>query len=167
MYLPEINKFENTVKGLFNFYHYSPKQRRDLKNWHILDISNRFDNFFEPPISYFETFDITRWPAERNKLVLHGVDDVTALFNHFSPLFTEEEVALGIEQYTNLKSRMKDLPVTGMYKMYQHLLTIRPHNLHVILKLVDIMFTISCSTATCERCFSHMKQIKTANRSCL
>ncbi|XP_070573826.1 uncharacterized protein [Ptychodera flava] len=213
------------LKGLFNFYHYSPKQRRDLKevasimeedlahlgyikqifqreDLLVIDVSHeleaavlklcalkvdptrggsmadfnrlykptermfgdvtlqgpcpsinfaedpllhdlidginnyidkRFHNFYEPPLACFEAFDIGRWPSNREDLLLHGDDDVTTVFMHFASLFTEDEIAIGKEQFTDLKARVRDIGGNSMYRVYQHLLTIKPSNLNIIL----------------------------------
>lgn len=51
-----MKKFEDTLKGIFNYYHFSPQQRRELK-----EISSLSDTEF----AHFSGLHQVRWMASK------------------------------------------------------------------------------------------------------
>lgn len=55
-----MKKFEDTLKGIFNYYHFSPQQRRELK-----EISSLSDTEF----AHFSGLHQVRWMASKERAV--------------------------------------------------------------------------------------------------
>ena len=129
-------------------------------------IDKRFENFKQPPLTHFQAFDFSLWPQERENLSSHGHHDISSLLEHFSSLFPTGIQSSIQKEFVSLKAHLKGSQ-RSMFEVYKELLQRRPPKFKAILELVEIMFVISPSTATCERIFSKMNRIKTSLRSSL
>ena len=84
------------------------------------------------------------------------------LVNHFAPILTKEEVAAAPAAWTAwraFKIHVDQLRTTSPKEVFKNLLLAPPQSLKCILPLLEIMLTISMSTAIVERGFSHMNII--------
>lgn len=131
-------------------------------------MDKRFINFSELPLRGFGIFNFNLWPTTRDELCVHGNDELGALVTHFEDVLgSSDGLDSMINEFCQLKGQLKSLKNTSVFSAYSNLLLHRPASLSNILKLVEIMFTVSPSTAECERSFSAMNRLKTLNRNSL
>lgn len=116
-------------------------------------LNERLKNFKEPPLIYFNVFDYTTWPSD-DKLLTFGNDSISALTEHFLPVLEKDSVKKLKSQWITLKNFLKKVRNNELYDTYSNLLARNPDNMNQILKLVNIMMTLSPTTAECERQFS-------------
>ncbi|KAJ1193521.1 hypothetical protein NDU88_002818 [Pleurodeles waltl] len=130
-------------------------------------IDERFENFNSMPVQGFQAFDYTLWPESREELYKYGISDIEAIVQHFEVLFTTDERLAIVEEFCGLKTHMKSFQSKGIPVLpaYSTLLATKPPTLTNILKLVEMMFTVSVSTAEAERVFSAMNVIKNPLRT--
>ncbi|KAJ1194901.1 hypothetical protein NDU88_004186 [Pleurodeles waltl] len=130
-------------------------------------IDERFENFNSMPVQGFQAFDYTLWPESREELYKYGISDIEAIVQHFEVLFTTDERLAIVEEFCGLKTHMKSFQSKGIPVLpaYSTLLATKPPTLTNILKLVEMMFTFSVSTAEAERVFSAMNVIKNPLRT--
>lgn len=130
-------------------------------------IDERFSHLNSMPYRGFQVFDYTIWPEGTEELDAYGKDDLHGILMHFDVLFSIQEKLAIIEEFSRLKTHLhnfkkKSIPVVCAYST---LLTKHPSNLSNILKLVEMMFTMSVSTAEAERAFLAMNVVKHRQRS--
>ena len=89
------------------------------------------------------------------------------LVQNFSPLLTKEENEAIPWEWQQFKSHVVHLRTSDYKAVFRDLLINPPANLVHFLPLVEIMMTISMSTAIVERGFSHVNNIKDATRTTL
>lgn len=130
-------------------------------------IANRFQHVNETPVKYFNVFNFKFWPQDDKELLKYGRNEVKELTDHFGSILTEEEKSNILREWTVLKNRVKKRRQDKLFDVYSELLGSAAEEVKNILVLVNIMVTISPSTAECERQFSAMNNIKTALRSSL
>ena len=130
-------------------------------------IKKRFSSSMKAPFSHFDAFNFHVWPYNLDELVIHGDDDITGLVTHFKDLLSEEEVARIANEWPALKAHVVKLRTSSMLDVYRGLVKDPPSHLKNILVLVELMLTVSPSTAQCERGFSSMNKIKTSQRNSL
>ena len=106
-----------------------------------------------------------QWPYDQAHLCSYGVDEVQCLVDHFAPLLTEEEKELAVNEWLNFKLHVRHLRQEELRVVYRDLLIQQPLSMKHFLPLVEIMLTISMSTAQVERGFSHMNIIKRSDRT--
>ncbi|KAJ1211533.1 hypothetical protein NDU88_006891 [Pleurodeles waltl] len=130
-------------------------------------IDERFANFNSMPVQGCQAFDYTLWPESREELYKYGISDIEAIVQHFEVLFTTDERLAIVEEFCGLKTHMKSFQSKGIPVLpaYSTLLATKPPTLTNILKLVEMMFTFSVSTAEAERVFSAMNVIKNPLRT--
>ena len=129
----------------------------------------RFVKFKQEPLKCFAAFKLMLMPDSLDELADHGNEDVCKLANHFSDVLSDVEKDESVirSEYAHLKAYLKPLKTRDELVIYSQLLATRPSKFKNILTLVEIMFSISCSTAKAERSFSAMNLIKTPNRCSL
>lgn len=115
-------------------------------------LQSRFENFKEAPLVYFKIFNFKFWPQ----------DDVQCIVDHYKEQLSEEECNKIPQEWVVLKSYVVHFCGRPLLPVYGELLRDRPARFQNILVLVDLMLTLSPSTAECERQFSSMNRIKTA-----
>ncbi|KAJ1152664.1 hypothetical protein NDU88_005439 [Pleurodeles waltl] len=130
-------------------------------------IDERFANFNSIPVQGFQAFDYTLWPESREELYKYEISDIEAIVQHFEVLFTTDEWLAIVEEFCRLKTHMKSFQSKGIPLLPAHstLLATKPSTLTNILKLVEMMFTFSVSTAEAERVFSAINVIKNLLRT--
>ena len=127
----------------------------------IAYIEKRFSSLSKPPMNYFEVFDPTKVPGERKLRASFGNDKVAALTDHFKNLLSDGEKEGAVFQWQELKIYLFNHQAMKPLDIYATLLSSRPDSLKHILVIVELMLSLSPSTAKCERCFSAMNRIKT------
>ena len=128
-------------------------------------IDLRFGKLQVPPFKCFSVFDHTSMPTARNELLRYGNEEIEALVEAYSGLLSPEEQSDAIEEWLELKLKMNSRRHLSPNDAYSGLLQSKPSDLKSILVLVNIMMTLSPSTAKLERSFSAMKSIKTNLRT--
>lgn len=117
-------------------------------------LEKRFSNFKEQPLSYFSVFDFRFWPSDDKDLLQFGRVEIRNLLTHYREVLTEEEKSSALREWTVLKNRVKRIKTQSLFAVYTGLLAARPDEIKNIMCLIEIMVTISPSTAECERQFS-------------
>lgn len=130
-------------------------------------LDTRFGNLQEQPLSYFRVFDPREMPQERSRLASHGNNEVKSLVQHFAIYLTEEEKTSIIAQWPALRTRLARQKATSPNDAFSNLLASRPDDVKDSLILLDLMLTLSPSTAKCERGFSTMNHLKSNLRTTL
>lgn len=128
-------------------------------------LQSRFKNFKEAPLVYFKIFNFKFWPREQEQLALFGGDDVQCIVDHYKEQLSGDECNKIPQEWVALKSYVAHFCGRPLLQVYGELLRDRPARFQNILVLVDLMLTLSPSTAECERQFSSMNRIKTALRN--
>ena len=128
-------------------------------------LQSRFENFKEAPLVYFKIFNFKFWPREQEQLALFGGDDVQCIVDHYKEQLSGDECNKIPQEWVALKSYVVHFCGRPLLQVYGELLRDRPARFKNILVLVDLMLTLSPSTAECERQFSSMNRIKTALRN--
>ena len=130
-------------------------------------IDNRFGNLQEEPLSFFKVFDPREMPQERSHLATYGNLEVKSLVEHFSNYLTEEEERNITAQWPALRTRLVRQKAISPNDVFSNLLASRPDDVKDCLVLLDLMLTLSPSTAKCERGFSAMNHLKCNLRTTL
>ena len=131
-------------------------------------LDKRFENLSKKPLSYFEIFDIFQLPHDREALAVYGDKDVENLVHHFSEVLTDEDIASIPDEWSDLKIWMgAHRGRNNLLDLYSDLVRESPEHLSNILVLVQLLLTLSPSTASCKRGFSCMNRVKYSQRTCL
>ena len=130
-------------------------------------LDTRFGNLQEQPLSYFRVFNPREMPQERSRLASHGNNEVKSLVQHFAIYLTEEEKTSIIAQWPALHTRLARQKAMSPNDAFSNLLASRPDDVKDSLILLDLMLTLSPSTAKCERGFSTMNHLKSNLRTAL
>ena len=130
-------------------------------------IDNRFGTLQEEPLSFLKVFDPREMPQERSYLATYGNREVNSLVEHFSNYLTEEEETSIIAQWPALRTRLVRQKAISPNDVFSNLLASRPDDIKDCLILLDLMLTLSPSTAKCERGFSAMNHLKCNLRTTL
>ena len=123
-------------------------------------IDNRFGNLQEEPLSFFKVFDPRKMPQECSCLATYGNHEVKSLVEHFINYLTEEEETSIIAQWLALHTRLVRQKAISPNDVFSNLLASRPDDVKDCLILLDLMLTLSPSTAKCEQGFSAMIHLK-------
>ena len=124
----------------------------------------RFKPLQTPPYSDFKVFNFMQWPYDKVELVSYGMVEVNRLIQHFTPVLTEEEIESALHEWLAFKIHVSNLRHTQLRIVYRDLMN-PPVSMKHFLPLLEIMLTLSMSTAQVERGFSHMNIIKRADQS--
>ena len=87
------------------------------------------------------------------------------MLDHFVPILTDEELEAALDEWLNFKLHVSRMRTSDLKKVYRDLLIQPPVAMKNFLPLVEIMLTLSMSTARVETGFSHMNVIKGSDRS--
>lgn len=119
-----------------------------------------------PPLSHFKVFDFWAWPHRLTELSLFGNSDIKSLCQLFSGVISDEESKNAQEEWQTLKVQVSFQKDNHQLIVYCDLLKRQQDDsLRNIKVLIEIMLTISSSSAACERVFSQMNIIKSPLRS--
>ena len=133
----------------------------------IEQIDERFSGLQKPPLSDFAVLNFTQWPYDLKELAIFGKEKVANLVQQFAPLLSKEEVDAIPREWQDFKLHVRHLRTSDPKAVFKDLLIRPPSSMIHFLPLVEIMLTISMSTAIVERVFSHMNNIKDSTRTLL
>ena len=106
-------------------------------------------------------------PQERSSLATYGNNEVRSFVEHFSYYLTAEEKTSIIAQWPALRTRLVRQKASNPNDVFSNLLTSRPDGIKDCVLLLDLVLTLSPSTAKCERGFSSINQLKSNLRTTL
>ena len=102
---PQMAKFEDTLKGIFNYYHFSPKRRRELKE---------ISHLFETELAHFSVVKQVRWLASKERAVSALKRNLATVVLHLEHRHTEGTRA----EYSNrAKGYHKEITSVSFIKM--------------------------------------------------
>ena len=133
----------------------------------IKQIDDRFSGLQKPPLSDFAVLNYTHWPYDLKELATFGREQIMNLVDQFSPFLSMEEVEAIPREWQAFKMHVCHLRTSDPKAVFRDLLVRPPASMVHFLPLVEIMLTISMSTAIVERLFSHMNNIKDSTRTLL
>ena len=128
-------------------------------------LKGRFSDFEENPLKAFTIFDFKVWPSTfTEEDAAFGFKEMEVLSHFYSEhgYISNDEASGMLEEWSLLKSRVSTHRKSELVVVYCDLLKEACAELKTILVMVEIMLTISSSTASCERGFSTMNREKTA-----
>ena len=125
-------------------------------------LKTRFGNLQEKPYSLFRIFDPREMPQT---LAAYGYNEIRSLVQYFGYLLTEKEKENILDQWPMLRTRLSRQKANNPVDVFANLLASKPDDVKDCLVLVDLMMTLSPSTAKCERSFSAMNQLKSNVRT--
>ena len=126
------------------------KLHTDLATAAVNFMDARFKPLQRPPYSDFRIFNFIQWPYDQVHLYSYGIEEVQRLVNHFAPLLTEEEVEGALNEWLNFKLHVRHLRQEELRVVYRDLLIQPPVTMKNFLPLIEIMLTLSMSTAQVE-----------------
>lgn len=121
----------------------------------------------------FSVFDFKTWPdkeTEAAEFREFGDESVEKLVQLYGGLLTEEEKENASDQWLSLKNHISQNLKRPVLPTYESVLGLDEDDqsaFSAMLPLVNIMLTISPSTAECERGFSAMNALKSQYRTSL
>ena len=119
-------------------------------------IKNRFVSFEQSPLAEMNVlFDFKQWPKSYKTEKRWGVNEVTKLSQWYKSrgFITEEEQLLSVRQWPLFRERVSKLWQNKLSQVYFDMLIENKEDMKGMLLLLEIMVTISCSTAAVERGF--------------
>lgn len=128
----------------------------------IAYINERFSSLHKEPYCYFTVFDPREMPQDPVDMATYGNKEVRSLLDYFQHFLSEEEKLGIIEQWPILRARLARQKMHKPLDVFSNLLMSPPED---CLVLVDLLLTLSPSTAKCERGFSTMNQLKNTTRT--
>ena len=134
-------------------------------------LENRFEDFDKTPLKQIHViFDFKQWPksfsgSNRN----WGLDDVKALASYYvdNAFISKEEAALAPRQWLVFRNKVSRFRTDEVITVYIDMMREKDEDISAMLVLLEIMMTLSSSTAACERGFSCMNLQKTNIRTSL
>ena len=147
----------------------------DASTHKILDdmvkyLKDRFKDFLSEsgPVRAFKIFNYNLYPNDNESLAVYGAEELVTLLTHFSELFDEAEIAQAQVEFPGFKACLAQYKGQPPQTVHKFLLRSAYDgsnvNFPVMMKLLELMIVISCSTAKVERSFSQLNLIKTAQR---
>ena len=133
----------------------------------ITNIDQRFSGLQKPPLSDFAVMNYTLWPYDLKELATFGKEKIKNLVEQFAPLLSKDEVEAIPMEWQYFKMHVHHLRTSDPKAVFRDLLVRSPMSMIHFLPLIEIMLTISMSTAIVERGFSHMNNVKDATRTLL
>ena len=98
-------------------------------------------------------------------LAAYGHNEICSPVQYFGYLLTEKEKENILDQWPMLRTRLSRQKANRAVDVFANLLASKPDDMKDCLVLVDLMMTLSPSTAKCERSFSAMNQLKSNVRT--
>ncbi|XP_070535062.1 zinc finger protein 862-like [Ptychodera flava] len=127
----------------------------------ITYIGERFKNLKEEPLSLLQVMDFHKWPIYNEELGTFGNQEVHDLVHEkMKSCFTDADRECVNREWILLKMFIRPLRSNDLLDVYSGLLRMKNPALSHVLKLVELILAISPSTASCERGFSSMNNIK-------
>ena len=128
-------------------------------------ILDRFADLDKSPVSDMRVFDFRLWPPTLSELSTYGNSEIKSLCQYYNDVLTEDEVKLAPDQWQTLKVQVSMQRKYHPLAVYSSILQRQEESLMHISTLLSLLFTVSPSTASCERVFSRMNLIKTSLRT--
>ncbi len=131
-------------------------------------VQTRFCFLQESPYSEFSIFDVRHLPRNDGELYQYGNEEITTLVQFFASVLSDEEQQNIPRQWPLLKAALKvnrRLPTNTFIANQLVQEGVGAEDCKDIHVLMRILLTISPSTASCERGFSLMNQVKNCKRA--
>jgi hypothetical protein len=148
-------------------FKFDRKQVLDALNDHLIE---RFQKVLDNPVlKSMSAFDHRYWPPDGSDLTGVNDEQLGDLYGAFHGFFEESETkAAMLEQWNEMQSAILKNP--GLWRrryheLWSHMLVHFHEEYPLPLRLVAIALIIPADTSECERIFSLMNDIKTAERS--
>ena len=131
----------------------------------------RFQKVLDDPVlKAMAAFDHRMWPSEDKLLEKACIDEIELLYSTYSSFFKAETETktLVLEQWSDMKSMISSeagLKSRKFHDLWSHMLVHFCDEYKLVLRLVSIALLIPCDTSECERVFSLMNDLKTAERN--
>ena len=140
----------------------------DALSSHLVE---RFQKVLDDPIlEAFSIFDVRKWPADKDVLKDSYIDGIKLLYKTYKIFYAEEETEeMVLEQWEDLKAEinvptLRTLRLT-FHQLWANMLIQYADEYALVLRLVVISLLIPADTSECERIFSLMNDLKTAERN--
>lgn len=133
-------------------------------------IKLRFGTFEKSPLKEMATlYDFKLWPHSFKDEKRWGLNEVKTLSDYYfdNDFITSSERDSALRQWPLFRERVLKRKSEGLYATYVSLLAEHHADIKSVNILLQIMLTISCSTAVVERGFSAMNSQKTSLRTLL
>ncbi|XP_067656447.1 zinc finger protein 862-like [Haliotis asinina] len=128
-------------------------------------ILNRFSDLGRPPVSNFQVFDFRTWPFSLQDLSTYGCKEIGTLCDEYSDILTDEERSSIPSEWQTLKVQVSMQRKSHPLAVYTSILQRQEESVKHILVLLNMLVTVSPSTAACERLFSNMNFVKNSFRT--
>ena len=128
-------------------------------------VLERFKDLECPPLSLYRVFDFRIWPHTLAELSVYGCQEIKQLCEHTKDLLTEEEVTSIPHEWQTLKVQASMQRHCHPLAVYSSILQRQEDSVKHISALLQILLTVSPSTAACERLFSQMNLVKSSLRT--
>ena len=128
-------------------------------------VLERFKDLDCPPLSLYKIFDFRNWPHTLADLSTYGCKEIKQLCEHCNDLLTEEEVNSIPNEWQTLKVQVSMQRTYHPLAVYISILQRKEDSVKHINALLQLLLTISPSTAACERLFSQMNLVKSPLRT--
>ena len=77
-----VSRFEETLKGIYNFYHFSPKRRRDIKQ--ISDV-------LDQDLCHFTAVKQVRWVASKSRAIAAVANNLPMVVMHLEHVSSDKQ----------------------------------------------------------------------------
>lgn len=130
----------------------------------IAYINQQFLSLHEEPHSYLAVFDPREMPQDQADLATYSNKEVHPLVDYFHHFLSDDEKQRIIEQWPILH-RLARQKMHKTLDVFSNILMSPPDDVKDCIVLIDLLVTLSPSTAKCERGFSTMNQLKNSMRT--
>jgi len=130
----------------------------------IAYINQQFLSLHEEPHSYLAVFDPREMPQDQADLATYSNKEVHPLVDYFHHFLSDDEKQRIIEQWPILH-RLARQEMHKTLDVFSNILMSPPDDVKDCIVLIDLLVTLSPSTAKCERGFSTMNQLKNSMRT--
>ena len=138
-------------------------------------LTSRFKKVLSDPVLMATVvFDYAKWPGA-DQLEGFGAAEIKLLFGKYKGLYTITESTTEADVLADVLSQWEEMKTTittapGLFALSFHalwarMLTKYSDKYPLVLRLVVVMLLIPCDTSECERVFSLMNDLKTAERN--
>ena len=122
-------------------------------------IKKRFADFEETPLKQLVAlFDIKSWPKSFKENKKWGLEELREALEYYEQngYITDSVKSLALKQWLIFRNRLLKFKNEKLVDIFTDVLREKDEDIKDINILLEIMMTISCSTAACERGFSCM-----------
>ena len=126
----------------------------------IAYINQPFSSLRKEPYSYFTVFDPKEMPEDQADLATYRNKEVRSLVDYFHHFFSDDEKQRIIEQWPILRQQLARQKMHKTLNVFSNIVMSPPNDVKDCLVLIDLLITLSPSTAKCERRLSTINQLK-------